>query len=1012
MPFPESTDLQLEVFGGYNCSIPPAQLPPGSSPYCQDVMFPEAVVRQRDGLASTQVSPDAEAIFGLAQYFTPTEQAIEIVWTAAGNLYQGASLTLIASGGTPNLGFSSTTLFGRQYMAFGNGVSGIDFPRQFDGTNYDRVTQCGPGLITVSDNTVAQDLIELEQFTFTPQNLVQSGNICTLFLSNTASDLPLLSGATLSDVWAAGDQITLSGFTPAAYNATFLVTGVVQVSADLVGLQFFAPAGLGAASVVGTVATGYTSVEASFNIPVGAVGQTMTINGTTPTGYEGAWTIRYTNPTVATAFCCVYVNQTGLATATGSNAGTATPVGRISAGLHQVAVAFLTRQGWYTKPCPPASWNAAGGLQANAVIPVGPANVIGRLVMITPEIAVPATTGNFWAALAASVYTNAMLIQDNTTTFVTLDVADETLPTLFDAQYLFNQIELGSTYGAASYSSRLVEIGETASIQNLVNREFNGGWATGGTGGSVYPLGWTSDPTNGAGGSAAFNGGIWLDAYVITGDGINANRGMITQTAYQDWLSQPIFSLGTAYSVRVRAKTSGASSAFLTVELFSPSLGSIGKANFPLSGANSFGANYSELTLPIDTGSPQAPSDMLLRVYTSNTLPGGTTVTIDSIEPFQTSIPINGSLARVSRTNNAESFDGVTGQIQVRPNDGQQIRAVFTIRGNIYLAKERYLASAANDNTNEPSFWQVNEVSSSVGICGPNAVDTGEEWAAFANQSGLYVFWGAEPVKISQEIQEDGEGLGRPSWNDINWAAASTIWVRIDTVNKRILCGAPMGTAVFPNFVWAIDYKFSYGGEGLEAATGAQYGAFQPSVLLEHGGGRKWSPWNISAASCAIVQKNNVQTTLFGSSGLVGSLGCPATNGLIWTLTEGHYQDDLPNGTAINSVYETFGSPSQQQEQMLQLRSERKLFDYLVGRAIGSGTLALNLIGANRTTAIRGVTLSGPSLNTPDFERNLNVTTSRGYFQLGTNTVGQWWQLERLVPLLKTSPTVPVAGNN
>jgi hypothetical protein len=115
-------------------------------------------------------------------------------------------------------------------------------------------------------------------------------------------------------------------------------------------------------------------------------------------------------------------------------------------------------------------------------------------------------------------------------------------------------------------------------------------------------------------------------------------------------------------------------------------------------------------------------------------------------------VPFNYSTARFSHSFNPESYDGTTGQVQIRPNNGQQLRAGFPLRSNLYLAKDHYLCYVTDDGVNEPSSWAVNEVSATIGICGPNACDWTEEWAAFAERSGLYVIWGGDPVKISQEI--------------------------------------------------------------------------------------------------------------------------------------------------------------------------------------------------------------------------------------------------------------------
>src|SRR5690348_476424 len=58
--------------------------------------------------------------------------------------------------------------------------------------------------------------------------------------------------------------------------------------------------------------------------------------------------------------------------------------GSVSPGVHQCSVVFVTRQGYWTAPSPPVSWNAAGNLKVNVTnIPTGPSNVVQRLLAFT-----------------------------------------------------------------------------------------------------------------------------------------------------------------------------------------------------------------------------------------------------------------------------------------------------------------------------------------------------------------------------------------------------------------------------------------------------------------------------------------------------------------------------------------------------------------------------------------------------------------------------------------------------
>ena len=998
MPYPDSVDVGQQVWGGYNSSISPANLPAGSSPYNQDCMFPEGAVRTRDGLSPVYPSTDftGGTVQGAAGYVNNTlpNPTLAVFLDILGNVYLAAgstALSLLANTIQENCLLSAAQIFQRIYTSIGNQSGGTDFPRQYDGTYYDRVTQCGPGGgVSVADNTNPQDNVSLTQYSSVIGAISEVGNIVTLIPST--QTLPGTT-ATINDAIQNGDPITISG--TVQYNGLWAATGVVQVGAGLYGIQFYNPTTGLTAESTGTVDTGITEMVASFNFPVqtnqNGVDLNVTITGATPADYNGTWPIRWSVPNESTIQAWISVATTGLANARGANAGESPQVGQISAGPHQVAVCFITRQQAILKPCPPVTWIAGGSLTAIVTIPKGPSNIIQRLVIVTPVLVPPETTGNFYSIETGSIYAKAMLVQDNITGLVEIDFSDSNLISGFNAQYLFNANELGESFGTTSYSSRGVWVQEQNKIQNLLNLEFNGGWNIGGgTGGSDVPLGWTSDPTYGAGGSRVANGGMWLDAFQITGAGATAAHGMITQPAYQDWLGTTIFAPLTSYSVRLRAYTSA--NVTLIVDLFSPTAGILSQCTFTINTS----AGYVETIVPFGATLPTTiPPDTLLRLYVSGAFANGATLMIDSIEPYPTNTPINSSVARISYANQPEGFDGVTGQVQVRPGDGQQLRACFTIRGNLYLAKDRYMGYVVDDGQNEPSFWQFVETSDGIGICGPDAVDVTEEWACFANRSGLYVFWGGDPIKISQEIQEDASQTGKPCWNSINWSAGAAVWVRIDEQNKRILVGVPMGAdQTTVNLVWQIDYRFTGGGPGIAEASGAAYGAFQPSVLLEHGAGRKYSPWSISGNCCALIEQQNgtVETWMGGEFGVS------------W-LKPYNYND---NGESIDTIYQLAATPEMQQEQMLQLRSHRHFIDYIAGHVFGQGTMQMSLITPYRTTPVRAVSLSS---NPVDFERNVDVHAERVFIEVsGDGTAGDWFQLDRMIPMLKPDPTMPVRG--
>ena len=118
--------------------------------------------------------------------------------------------------------------------------------------------------------------------------------------------------------------------------------------------------------------------------------------------------------------------------AEGPSVADSTTAGAISPGIHQCIVVFVTRQGFWTAPSPQISWTAAGSFQATVTnIPTGPSNVVQRLLAFTG-----AGGANFYHVPAT------MVLNDNTTTSLTVDFSDTILLSGVSMDYLFAQIEL------------------------------------------------------------------------------------------------------------------------------------------------------------------------------------------------------------------------------------------------------------------------------------------------------------------------------------------------------------------------------------------------------------------------------------------------------------------------------------------------------------------------------------------------------------------------------------------
>jgi hypothetical protein len=786
--------LQLNVFGTWMTLLDASSVPPGMSPDLRDVEFIPGGVRTRAGLLSMYTPlAGAPSVNGLKSYITTNLVQRLLVFDSLGNLYKETSpgtLALVAAGVAPSLYMASATLFGREYIGFGDGQLGQDLPRQFDDNYFDRVSQVGPGA--------------------------------------------------------------------------------------------------------------------------------------------------------------------------GPLAADATDAGSISPGAHQVAVVFVTRQGYWSMPSPPVTWTAAGAKKVNVTnIPTGPANVVQRLLTFTA-----AGGANFYHVPAT------MVINDNTTTSLEVDFSDTILLSGVSMEYLFAQIELPNQLGVIDYSERLFWWGERAKMSNWTNITFDGGWDISGNG---RPLGWTRDPTYGPGGSRESVLVVWGDAYRITADGVTVTRGLISQPAVTDPAGNALLVKNTDYTVRARVtRSANLNAGTLRVNCFSPTMGAIG-AGLAVTAAQAT-TQYQEFSAELFPPQTSIPADMILRVYADGTPgPSGESFVVDCIEIVPTSRAVNGSLVRASGTETPEGYDGVSGFMLVADNNGQALRSAFVLRNLLYFVKERSFYVTSDDGVDEPSFWSIEEVSNTVGTPSAHGVGFGEEWVVIAGRSGLYLFDGSTPQKLSQEIQ--------PSWDAINWQYGSRLWVVVDTQHKRILVGAPVGSSTVPNQVFVLDYT-----EGFSDPIWM--------MLYSPGHSRKWAPWFVSANACALIERASGTAQIF--------LGNNAANGKVYQLTEGQYSDD---GTAINSYYTTAfltGTGS----------SGRNLFGYLTGYVQGAGSLAVNArTPGNATVVSLGAwTLGNPAAQ--DLELFTNVLAERVSYNFGTSAAGSWFSLTKFVPWAKPDPWSFVRGHN
>ena len=1007
------TDIPIEIVGGLVSDMAATQLPAGVSPDCKDIAFSESGARTRPGLGvpigGTPLT--GNVVNYLKTFITSNGTLRALAMTDLANLYKETApgaFGLITQLNDVTIAApyaDSTTIFNREYLALSDGKFGVGMPRQFDDVNLDRVSQVGPGAApAAADQTTSYTI------TASPNGLKRVGIFDGMAIS-TITQVGVLATLTATGSWftyfQANDTIKIAGAGVAGYNGTYTVVAVLSLNS----LTFIASSPSFGASAGGTVEWGYVTVFPTATTAIFSVGAKAGIAGAGVGGYNGNAVIRaMASPAVSLVLSSpAYI---GLAN---SGNGTLTLVGNISAGTREVSVIFVTRQQYLTAPAPFTTWTAAGGNAAIiSGIPIGPPNIIQRILCFTG-----AGGANFFYVTGANATLpgSDMVIADNSSTQVTVDFTDAILLAGTNVDALYNQVELGECAGVIDYKLRNFWWGERAKIGNFNNLTFDGGFTNpGGT--PNFPLGWTQDAVFASGGASALaqiQPTIWGDAYAILGNGATATRGLITQSAAKDFRGVPILQAGTAYSARFRARwavTSGGAptAGNLQVQLFSASAGSLGLFTVAFGTLTS---TYAEYIGPILATQTTIPADLQLRVYANGTPDNRTIFLIDNIELYVTSQPNNVSLVRASRVENPESFDGVTGLLQVAENNGQAMRAAFKVRERLYFVKEHSLHVTSDDASNEPSGWSVDEVSKTVGTPSVRGVGVGEDWVVVADRAGLYIFAGGEPQKISQEIGHSDKKLTL-AWDQINWQYGHTLWVTVDTLEKRILVGAPFNGATSPNAILQLDYREIDPQAGVDGASNiAANGPIRirfTGVMAVMAKSRKWSPWTPSINSCALIERADGSSHLWMGAGT----GVPnADKGAIFDLQRTNLTD-FSTQQQIPSYYTTSFTPQREQNQTAQTHEHRKLAIYLTMFVEGSGFVNLtaipNQFGTFLNQRLPSLVLLNPAYG--DMEAPIDVEGERIAFKISQSGNASWFRLQKFCVSMISSPTAPVRGSN
>lgn len=430
----------------------------------------------------------------------------------------------------------------------------------------------------------------------------------------------------------------------------------------------------------------------------------------------------------------------------------------------------------------------------------------------------------------------------------------------------------------------------------------------------------------------------------VTGPG----TGLIQQGAFQDYYGVVILEPDTLYSFRFWGR-GNATVGSITAQLYG---GGAVLATAVVDAAGVAAAGFYEAVFSANT--PLViPADTVLQVSISN-LPAGQTFLLDELSIGYAQNPYRNPVARLSYVANPEAFDGVTGNLGPADDGTALMGMVAFSESQALMITQRAAYIVTQQGDAEPASWSPRRLADQCGMSAVNALAVGTGWAVWGSRDAAWLYTGmfmALPARISSGIQ--------PTWQNF-----TVQWIANDAARQRVYFGgtipAPQGN---PTPTLPQTFLYDYHEGGIQAG--------------------KWAPWSVPAA--------------FGTVLAAGMCFLAARNAytLDATLTQ-EADDDF--GT-IDGFYvpAAFGDGG-----------FRKLFTYLIVRAIGDGYLNTALYRDELQMSVkscRQIQLS----NGPETDVELNLNLSARYLFLKYTQNGRF-KLTAVTVLFVSDPLAPVSG--
>jgi hypothetical protein len=248
--------VDSDTFGGLISSLelPPVNVPNGGATDAADCMFLENGVQTRPALvAQTALGVTANPTINYLKTFTDRSGNNYLLYLdSLGSMrseFPQGTVTLLSSALAQSARARSTTLFGREYQAIHDGKFGTDIPRQFDGTNFDRVTQGGQGVAPTVADAAAEAALTIAE---SPTGAVRSNNI-------------VIITTTTAHGYQPGQQVNIAGVTDTSFNGNgFTILSAANLTFSYAQVATNATSGAGTATLAPQIAAGTRSVSVCF----------------------------------------------------------------------------------------------------------------------------------------------------------------------------------------------------------------------------------------------------------------------------------------------------------------------------------------------------------------------------------------------------------------------------------------------------------------------------------------------------------------------------------------------------------------------------------------------------------------------------------------------------------------------------------------------------------------------------------------------------------------------------